>query len=153
MIQIKCPYCQYQETKVSDKRETEDSLTTRRRRECLKCNKRFTTYERIEIDLIVIKKDGRKEKFSREKLKSGISKALEKRPISNEEIEKLLDNIEVTLKSKNSNEVPSKLIGELAMKKLKNIDKVAYVRFASVYKEFEDPSSFIEEIQIFKKKR
>ena len=150
---MKCPYCYTEDTKVVDKRETEDNIVTRRRRECLKCQKRFTTYERIETDLTVIKKDNRREKFSREKLKSGILKATEKRPISSEQIEQLLDNIEATLRSKNSSEIPTNIIGELVMKKLKALDKVSYIRFASVYREFEDPSSFIEEIKILTKKK
>ena len=153
MIRIKCPYCYYEETKVSDKRETEASLITRRRRECLKCKKRFTTYERIETDLVVIKKDGRREKFSREKLKTGILKSLEKRPISMEQVDKIINNIEANLRNRNTSEINSQIIGELVMKKLKTIDKVAYIRFASVYREFEDPSSFIEEIKILNKKR
>jgi len=153
VIKIKCPYCYYEETKVLDKRETEDSLITRRRRECLKCKKRFTTYERIETDLVVIKKDGRREKFSREKLKTGILKSLEKRPISVEQVDKIINNIEANLRNKSTAEISSQIIGELVMKKLKTIDKVAYIRFASVYREFEDPSSFIEEIKILNKKR
>ena len=136
-----------------DKRETEDNIVTRRRRECLDCQKRFTTYERIETDLTVIKKDNRREKFSREKLKTGILKATEKRPISQEQIGQLLDNVEAILRSKNSSEIPTNTIGELVMKKLKILDKVSYIRFASVYREFEDPSSFIEEIKILAKKK
>ncbi len=136
-----------------DKRETEDNIVTRRRRECLRCKKRFTTYERIETDLVVIKKDNRREKFSREKLKSGILKATEKRPISREQIEQVLDNIEATLRNKNTSEIPTSIIGSLVMKKLKFLDKIAYIRFASVYHEFEDPLSFIEEVKILTKKR
>ncbi|MBI2499603.1 transcriptional repressor NrdR [Candidatus Woesearchaeota archaeon] len=150
---MKCPYCYHEETKVIDKRETEEALATRRRRECLNCQKRFTTYERIETDLIVIKKDGRREKFNREKIKSGILKAIEKRPISIGQVDQIIDNIEATLKTKNSSEISSTLIGELVMKKLKVLDKVAYIRFASVYREFEDPSSFLEEIKILTKKK
>ena len=149
---MKCPFCYNEETKVVDKRETEDLITTRRRRECLKCEKRFTTYERIEIDLLVIKKDGRREKFSREKVKNGILKAIEKRPVPFDKVNQAIDNIEATLKSKNSNEIPSSMIGELVMKRLKTLDKVAYIRFASVYREFGDPSSFIEEIKILNKR-
>jgi len=150
---IKCPYCQHEETKVLDKRETEEAITTRRRRECLKCKKRFTTYERIETDLTVIKKDGKREKFSREKLKIGILKAIEKRPVSIEQINKLLDNIEANLRNRSSSEINGQIIGELVMRKLKTLDKVAYIRFASVYREFQDPHSFIEEIKILNKKR
>ncbi len=136
-----------------DKRDPEESLTTRRRRECLKCNKRFTTYERIETDLIVIKKENSREKFSREKLKAGILKAIEKRPVSLEQLNKLLDNIEANLRNRSSSEISSQVIGELVMRKLKSLDQVAYIRFASVYREFQDPSSFIEEIKILSKKR
>ena len=135
-----------------DKRDPEESLTTRRRRECLKCNKRFTTYERIETDLIVIKKENSREKFSREKLKAGILKAIEKRPVSLEQLNKLLDNIEANLRNRSSSEISSQVIGELVMRKLKSLDQVAYIRFASVYREFQDPSSFIEEIKILSKK-
>ena len=150
---MKCPYCQHEETKVLDKRETEESLATRRRRECLKCQKRFTTYERIETDLMVIKKDNRREKFNREKLKAGILKSIEKRPISIEQVDQIIDNIEATLKSKNSSEIQSSLIGDLVVKRLKSLDKVAYIRFASVYKDFEDPTSFLEEIKILNKRK
>ncbi|MEK6922841.1 MAG: transcriptional regulator NrdR [Nanoarchaeota archaeon] len=149
---MKCPYCYHEETKVLDKRDPEESLTTRRRRECLKCNKRFTTYERIETDLIVIKKENSREKFSREKLKAGILKAIEKRPVSLEQLNKLLDNIEANLRNRSSSEISSQVIGELVMRKLKSLDQVAYIRFASVYREFQDPSSFIEEIKILSKK-
>ncbi len=149
---MKCPYCSNEETKVIDKRGTEEKLATRRRRECLKCGKRFTTYERTETDLMIIKKDGSRQKFSREKLKSGIMKALEKRPVSLDQVNHLLDNIEANLKNKNSSEISSRIIGELVMKRLKSLDKVAYIRFASVYREFEDPSSFIEEIKILTKR-
>src|SRR3989344_3329132 len=142
---MKCPYCYHEETRVINKRETEEALTTRRRRECTKCKKRFTTYERIETDLIVVKKDGGREKFSREKLKTGSLKAIEKRHIPLEEVEKMLNNIEAILRSKSSAEIGSQVIGELVMKKLKSLDQVAYIRFASVYRQFEDPSSFLEE--------
>ena len=150
---MKCPYCYHKETRVVNKRETENLLTTRRRRECLKCKKRFTTHERIETDLIVIRKDNRREKFSREKLKTGILKAIEKRPILNEQLDQLLDNIEAILRNKSSTEISTQVIGELVMKKLKSVDQVAYIRFASVYRQFEDPSSFVEEIKILNKKR
>ena len=150
---MKCPYCQHEETKVLDKRETEEDIATRRRRECLKCQKRFTTYERIETDLMVIKKDNRREKFNREKLKAGILKSIEKRPISIEQVDQIIDNIEATLKSKNSSEIQSSLIGDLVVKRLKSLDKVAYIRFASVYKDFEDPTSFLEEIKILNKRK
>lgn len=151
---MKCPFCSNTETKVLDKRETEDLEVTRRRRECLKCKKRFTTYERIEnIDLFVVKKDDRRENFSREKLKNGILKACEKRPISMDDIEQTLNSIEAELKAKNKKEIRSKEIGELLMRKLKKLDKVAYIRFASVYREFHDLSSFKEELSKLEKKK
>ena len=145
---MKCPYCGSDELKVLDKRNSDEKAIWRRR-ECLKCGKRFTTYERVEAaDIIVIKKDGmRRERFDRAKLKSGILRACEKRPITNEMIEKMVDEIEAELRGGESVEVPSKKIGELAMKKLKKIDKVAYIRFASVYREFEDIESFREELK------
>jgi transcriptional repressor NrdR len=150
---MRCPFCRNPETKVLDKRETEDLQVTRRRRECLKCKKRFTTYERTEtLDLFVVKKDGRREQFNSEKLKNGILKACEKRPISIEEIERTIDSIEAELKAKNKKEILSKEIGELIMRKLKKLDKVAYIRFASVYREFQDLSSFREELKKLEKR-
>ena len=146
---MRCPYCENEDTKVVDKRDSEDF--TRRRRECLKCKKRFTTYEKPEIALIVIKKDGRREPFHREKLKEGIVKACEKRSVSIETIEEIVDEIEIRLRRMNSVEIPSSKIGELAMKKLYKLDKVAYIRFASVYRSFESPNEFEEEIKLLKK--
>ena len=150
---MKCPYCNYEETQVIDTRETENLETTRRRRECLKCNKRFTTYERVEeADIIVVKKDGKRERFERKKLMGGILKASEKRNIPLEKIEKLVDDVESDLRKRDSVEVESKVIGEIAMKKLKTLDKVAYIRFASVYREFEDLDRFEEELEKLQKK-
>ena len=150
---MKCPYCGYDETQVIDTRETENLEVTRRRRECAKCSKRFTTYERVEeADIIVVKKDGRRERFERQKLLNGILKACEKRPISLEKIEKLVDEIESDLRKRDSVEVESKVIGELAIKKLKNLDKVAYIRFASVYREFKDLDMVEEELEKLQKK-
>lgn len=149
---MRCPFCVHEETRVLDKRENEDQSVTRRRRECLSCKKRFTTYERVEVDLRIIKKDGRRESYSREKLRSGILKACEKRPVSLDIIEQSIDKIEATLKGLNSSEVESRSIGNLVMKELKKLDKVAYIRFASVYKEFEDPQSFEKEVKILLKK-
>ena len=141
-----CPYCFHEETKVVDSRESED--TTRRRRECLKCEKRFTTYEKVEgLDLFVIKKDGRREQFCMEKLKKGVLAACEKRPIQTEKIDVILHEIERDLRKKDTNDISAKEIGELVMKKLKALDKVAYIRFASVYKSFEDVDSFKDEIK------
>ena len=150
---MKCPYCNYEETQVIDTRETENLETTRRRRECLKCNKRFTTYERVEeADIVVVKKDGRRERFERQKLLNGILKACEKRPISLEKIEKIVDEVESDLRKRDSVEVESKTIGEIVMKRLKSLDKVAYIRFASVYREFEDLERFEEELEKLQKK-
>lgn len=143
-----CPYCFFEETAVLDSRDSEDLSSIRRRRECSKCSKRFTTYERIETaPLLVIKKDGRREGFDRNKLTGGILRACEKRPISLEEIKKIVDQIEADLRKKDSIEIPSTEIGEMVMKKLRTLDKVAYVRFASVYKAFEDVESFAKEAQ------
>ena len=130
-----------------DKRETESLEVTRRRRECLKCEKRFTTYERVEIDLRVIKKDGRREAFSRDKVKNGMLRACEKRPVTAEQIEAAIDKIESALRSRSSDEIKSSVIGELVSRELKRLDKVAYIRFASVYKDFEDIKSFATEVQ------
>lgn len=150
---MKCPYCNYEETQVIDTRETESLEATRRRRECLKCSKRFTTYERVEeAEIIVVKKDGRRERFERQKLMNGILKACEKRPIPLEKIEKLVDEVESDLRKRDSVEVESRVIGEIAMKKLKTLDKVAYIRFASVYREFEDLDRFEEELEKLQKK-
>ncbi len=142
---MKCPFCGYPETSVVDSRESSDGFVVRRRRECPKCGKRFTTYERIETNIVVIKKDGRRESFDREKLKTGILKACEKRPVSLEDVDKMVTEIEATLRSKGP-EVSSKEIGNLVMKKLKKVDKVAYIRFASVYKEFADIEDFKNEL-------
>jgi len=145
---MKCPYCGYPDTKVLDKRETTEGDVTRRRRECLKCKKRFTTYERVEtLSLTVVKKDGRREAFDKNKLISGMLKACEKRPISREEIEKIADDIEARLRMQRTTEVSSREIGNMVMKKLKKLDKVAYIRFASVYKEFGDLEDFQKELK------
>lgn len=145
---MRCPYCAGSETKVLDKRETSDLISTRRRRECLKCKKRFTTYERVEsAELIVVKKDGNRESFDRNKMKAGILKACEKRPIKAEKIDKIVDQIEAELRNKDSIEIESKEIGGLVMEKLKELDNVAYIRFASVYRQFTDLKSFEKEVE------
>ena len=150
---MKCPYCNFEETQVIDTRETENLEATRRRRECLKCSKRFTTYERVEeAEIVVVKKDGKRERFERKKLLNGLLKSCEKRPISLDRIETLVDEVESDLRKRDSVEVESKVIGELVMKKLKTLDKVAYIRFASVYKEFEDLERFEEELEKLQKK-
>ncbi|RLE39216.1 transcriptional regulator NrdR [Candidatus Woesearchaeota archaeon] len=151
---MRCPYCFNKTTRVIDKRETSNQDVTRRRRECVKCKKRFTTYERVETsNIYVIKKDGSKELFNRQKVLAGILKACEKRQISPGRIKKIVDQIEAKIKSYKKNEVPSKIIGELVIKKLKSLDKVAYVRFASVYKSFDDIDSFDREIRKLKKEK
>ena len=150
---MKCPYCFHDETKVVDKRETEDLDTTRRRRECLKCEKRFTTYERVEsLDLVVIKKDGRREAFDREKIKKGVIKACEKRPISYEQIDNFVDKLESDLRKLKTKEIQSNLIGEKIMNGLKRLDKIAYIRFASVYRSFADVTDFQKELKDLIKK-
>ncbi len=148
---MKCPYCSSTETRVLDKRETGDQAITRRRRECLKCKKRFTTYERIEMpDIMIIKKDNRRESFNREKLKTGIIKACSKRPISMDKIEDMVDDIERKLRKYRKNEIKSSVIGEMVIRKLKSLDKVAYIRFASVYRDFADIGSFEKELNSLK---
>ena len=145
---MKCPFCGFNSTKVSDKRETEDFAVTRRRRECEKCGKRFTTYERVEnLDLVIIKKDGKREQFDRDKLKRGILKSCEKRHIPVEKIENIVEKIENKLKLSKKKEISSNYIGEQVMKALKKLDNVAYVRFASVYKEFKDVNDFKKELR------
>lgn len=145
---MKCPYCGYYDTGVIESRHLENELVVRRRRICKKCNKRFTTYERVDlIPLMVIKKDGRREPFSREKITNGIIKACEKRPISIDTINNLVNNVEETIKSEGLDEIKSNLVGELVISKLRDLDEVAYVRFASVYRQFKDLSSFVKEIR------
>ncbi len=149
---MRCPYCYSGETRVIETREAKDSDITRRRRECLKCKKRFTTFERIELlDLRVIKKNGNIERFDRNKILRGILKACEKRPIRTEKIEKIVDEIESELRKQNSTEIPSRFIGELVMDKLKKLDHVAYIRFASVYREFKDIDEFAKELKKIKR--
>jgi len=144
---MQCPYCHHIETKVTDSRDT-GVFTIRRRRECLDCGKRFTTYEYIEMQpLYVVKKDGRREKFDRNKIKNGILKAIEKRPVNHEQVEEILDKIEEKIRRNGSEEINSKDIGEYVMDSLKELDPVAYIRFASVYRSFTDVSSFEEEIK------
>ena len=144
---MECPYCHHIETKVTDSRDT-GTLSIRRRRECLKCNKRFTTYEYIELTPIYVKKkDGRLEKFDRNKIRKGIMKALEKRPIDSEKIKEILESIEEKIRRTGKEEIESKIIGEYVMEKLKEVDHVAYIRFASVYRSFTDLSSFEKEVK------
>lgn len=136
-----CPYCNNPETKVTDKRDSEG--LTRRRRECLKCGERFTTYERVELELKVVKKDGRREDYSRDKLKTGIVKAFQKRMLNSEGMEELIDEIEAKIfRTAKDKEISSEKIGNIVMDKLKKVDKIAYIRFASVYREFADLDDF-----------
>ena len=145
---MKCPFCEHPDTKVIDSRHTEDGHAIRRRRECEKCSRRFTTYEKIEeVVLMVIKKDGSRETFDRNKIMSGIVKACEKRPVSVSDMEKIVDEIERGLNNMMEKEVSSTFIGDLIMDKLKDLDEVAYVRFASVYRQFTDINTFISEIE------
>ncbi|MDR7857200.1 transcriptional regulator NrdR [Tissierella sp.] len=145
---MKCPFCSYFESRVLDSRPTDEGQAIRRRRECIKCNKRFTTYEKIEeIPLIVVKKDGNRQVYNRNKLLNGIIKACEKRPVSISTIEKAVDEIEKNLSNSLEKEVTSEEIGEMIMDRLKDIDEVAYVRFASVYRHFKDLNSFMEELK------
>ncbi|MBI2971519.1 MAG: transcriptional repressor NrdR [Candidatus Aenigmarchaeota archaeon] len=146
---MRCPYCFFEETKVVDKRDNEE--VTRRRRECLKCEKRFTTYEKPEISIVVIKKDGAKEQFDREKIKDGILKACKNRPVTGEDIERTVDEIEAQVKSMDSTEIQSQAIGELVMKKLKKLDEVAYIRFASVYRSFGSAKEFEQELKAIRR--
>lgn len=145
---MKCPFCQHLESKVTDSRLSVEADMIRRRRECEKCGRRFTTYERVEEILpMVIKKDGTREAFDRLKVLSGVKKACEKRPIPIDAVNSLVRHVEETLQEREAKEIPSKEIGELVMNELKKLDDVAYVRFASVYRSFRDVNEFINEIQ------
>lgn len=145
---MKCPFCGHGEDKVIDSRPAEEGAAIRRRRECLNCNARFTTYEKIETaPLLVIKKDGTREPFSREKLTRGLLRACEKRPVSSEQIEMLVSRIEAAPRNTFKKEIHAEELGELVMQELKAIDEVAYVRFASVYRQFKDVSSFLTELK------
>ncbi|MCI9264229.1 MAG: transcriptional regulator NrdR [Oscillospiraceae bacterium] len=144
---MKCPFCGYLDSKVVDSRPAEDGASIRRRRECLECHKRFTTFEVMEsLPVVVIKKDGSRQSFDRSKLLNGIIRACEKRPVSFENMEKMVDEIEQILQNEMNREVPSAQIGEMVMDRLKDMDEVAYVRFASVYRQFKDISTFMSEL-------
>jgi transcriptional repressor NrdR len=150
---MKCPYCTKTESKVIDKRETPSIESTRRRRECHSCGKRYTTYERVEnIDLSIVKKGGKTEQYDREKVRKGLLRACEKRPITLDKIDEVLDKIEAKIKNMKDTEIPSKIIGEEVMRELMQLDKVAYIRFASVYREFTDVNTFVEEVNRLLKK-
>ena len=150
---MKCPYCGFDESKVIDSRPTDEGERIRRRRECLNCGKRFTTYEIIEtVPVVVIKKDKSRETFDRQKLMTGMRRACEKRPVSVETLDKAITDIENVIQNSLDREVSSERIGQLTMEKLKDLDEVAYVRFASVYRRFKDVSSFMDELNMLLKK-
>ncbi len=145
---MKCPFCEYLESKVVDSRPTDEGQAIRRRRECMRCGRRFTTYEKIEeIPIIVVKKDGNRQSYDRNKLLNGILKSCEKRPVPMSVIEQIVDDIEKNLSNSLEKEITSVSIGEMVMNKLKDIDEVAYVRFASVYRQFKDVNSFMDELK------
>ena len=145
---MKCPFCDFYDSKVIDSRPTDEGQAIRRRRECIRCAKRFTTYEKVEkMPLLIVKKDGTREAYDRNKVLNGILKACEKRPVSLETIEEMVDDIEKHLYNSLDKEVTSQYIGEIIMNKLKDIDEVAYVRFASVYRQFKDINTFMEELK------
>ena len=147
---MKCPFCGHENTRVIDSRPAEDNNSIRRRRICDECDKRFTTYEKVEtIPLIVIKKDNNRETFDRSKIEAGVLRACHKRPISASQIKQLVDEVETEIFSMEEKEIPSRVIGEIVMNKLKNLEAVAYVRFASVYREFKDVNTFVEELKKF----
>ena len=149
---MKCPYCSNPDTKVIDSRPAEDKNSIRRRRSCDECGKRFTTYEKVEtIPLIVIKKDDNREQYDRAKIEAGVLRACYKRPVPAEKIKTTMDEIELEIVNREEKEIPSNLIGEIVMEKLKDLDPVAYVRFASVYREFKDVNTFMEELKKFLK--
>ena len=151
---MKCPFCGFLEDKVVDSRESKDGDSIRRRRECLDCGRRFTSYERIdEIPYMVVKKDGRREAFDRNKIMAGLLRACEKRPISAVQLESIVDTVEKHVQDSPDRELPTSQIGKLIMRRLKELDKVAYVRFASVYLEFEDVSEFMSELKNLVKSR
>lgn len=148
---MRCPFCGYEESKVVDSRATEDENAIRRRRECLKCGKRYTTYEKIDdVPILVIKKDSSRELFDKSKIVNGLIKACQKRPVSRMQIEAIADEVEKSISNKMLTEVKSDAIGELIMDRLKKLDEVAYVRFASVYRQFTDINTFMDEIKKLK---
>ena len=145
---MKCPYCGFPDSKVIDSRPTEDGHAIRRRRECPECGKRFTTYEKVEtIPLIIIKKDDIREQYDRSKIEAGILRACHKRPVSADQITRIADEVEATIFAMEEKEIPSSVIGELVMERIKDVDAVAYVRFASVYRQFKDVNTFMDELQ------
>ncbi|MBP5159307.1 MAG: transcriptional repressor NrdR [Lachnospiraceae bacterium] len=151
---MKCPFCGNENTRVIDSRPAEDGSTIRRRRQCDECTKRFTTYEKIEtIPLVVIKKDSTREPYDREKIEAGVLRSCHKRPVSIDMITKLVDDVENTIFNMEAKEIPSNVIGELVMDRLRHLDQVAYVRFASVYREFQDVNTFMDELKSLLEKK
>ncbi|MCI0404600.1 MAG: transcriptional regulator NrdR [candidate division Zixibacteria bacterium] len=145
---MKCPYCGKEEDKVIDSRSVQEGKAVRRRRQCLSCGKRFTTYEYVEnVSLMIVKNDGRREPFDRQKLRTGIELACKKRPVGSKRIDAMVDEIEEKLLSMSKGEIESSVIGEIVMEKLREIDEVAYVRFASVYRKFQDKGQFLDELK------
>ena len=145
---MKCPYCNQDNTRVVDSRPADDNTAIRRRRMCDECGKRFTTYEKVEtIPLIVIKKDQNREQYDRSKIEAGVLRACHKRPVSAQQIRELVDSVEIELFNREEREIPSSVIGEIVMDKLKDLEAVAYVRFASVYREFKDVNTFMDELK------
>ena len=149
-VKMKCPYCNHLDTRVIDSRPAEDGSSIRRRRSCDVCGKRFTTYEKVEtIPLIIIKKDNNREQYNRKKIENGVLRACYKRPVSADAIQKTVDAIETKIFSLEAKEIPSSTIGEIVMEEMKSLDEVAYVRFASVYREFKDVNTFMDELKKF----
>lgn len=151
---MRCPFCDFAESKVIDSRESKNGLSIRRRRECLSCARRFTTYEKIEeIPYMVVKKDGQRQRFDSQKLLQGLLKACEKRPVPVSKLEEIVDDVEAKLQDRPEKEIEAAEIGQFVMKRLKDLDKVAYVRFASVYREFKDVLEFKKELEVLLKER
>lgn len=151
---MRCPFCDYAESKVIDSRESKNGLSIRRRRECLQCERRYTTYEKIEeIPYMVVKKDGKRQRFDSQKLLQGLLKACEKRPVPLSKLEEIVEEIESNLQDRAEKEIAASEIGTLVMERLKALDKVAYVRFASVYREFKDVLEFKRELEVLLKER
>ncbi len=151
---MRCPYCEHEESKVLDSRPVEDGAAIRRRRECLHCGRRFTTYERVDhIPLMVVKRDGRREPFDREKVLAGLVKAAGKRPVSIDALETLVQDVERDIRNRDEREIRSLAVGEMVMERLRHLDDVAYVRFASEHRRFEDVDTLVEEIETFKARK
>jgi len=151
---MRCPYCDHEESKVIDSRESKNGMTIRRRRECLVCEKRFTTYEKIEeIPYMIVKKDGRRQRFESEKIMAGLLKACEKRPVPVAKLEEIVEEIETSLQERPEKEINAEEIGQFVMNRLKELDKVAYVRFASVYRDFKDVLEFKKELESLLKEK